>query len=490
LAYAGNDRSPRDQDVLVRDLTTGEVRRVYAGGGRMYAEQWSPDGMRLTMVNKRAAGTDQVVYVLSLEDGRVTRLTPDDRSATFYPGPWLPDGSGILVVTDYGRDMTGLGVLDATTGRLSWLDTPDWEVERVALSRDGRLLVWHVNVDGASQLRARDLVTGEDLEMPPLPLGSAADLQLTPDGQHAVTLMSTPTKPWNVLVVGLENDDLRWVTDAEPLAAPSTFVEPELIHCPARDKRRVPAYLYGPTATEVPVPVVVAIHGGPPMQERPNYSNEGLLQYLVSRGVAVLAPNVRGSSGYGLAYQQAVHRDWGGVDLEDLDDVVRYLRNQPWVDQTRIGLLGRSYGGFSVLSCVSRLPEHEWAAAVAWCGPSNLVTLARAAPPTWRDQVAIMIGDPDKDTDFLMSRSPLTYADRIEAPLYLIQGANDVRVPKQESDQIVQRLRARGVDVRYDVYPDEGHIFSSRAHQAKARADAAEFLLVHLLRAQPTAGNG
>jgi dipeptidyl aminopeptidase/acylaminoacyl peptidase len=482
LAYVGNDRSPGDQDVLIRDLTTGQVRRAYVGGGRVFAGHWSPDGGRLTMVDWRAATTDQVVYVLSVDDGRVTRLRPGDGPATFVPGPWLPDGSGVLVRSDLGRDITGLGVLDAVTGHLSWLDTPDWEVEDVALSRDGRVLVWLVNVDGASQLRARDLATGEDLPMPALPTGSASELLITPDGRQAVMLMSTPTRPRNVLVVDIASRERRWVTDARPLADPSTFVEPVLVHYPARDGRGVPAYLYRPNAVTGPVPVVLAIHGGPPVQERPDYSNDGLFQYLASRGVAVLAPNVRGSRGYGLAYQRAVHRDWGGVDLEDFDDAARYLKDQPWVDPARIGLIGGSYGGFGVLSCVSRLAEHNWAAAVARCGPSNLLTFARAQPPTFRAQVAIMIGDPDTNAEFLMSRSPVTYADQITAPLFLIQGANDVRVPKQESDQIVQRLRDRGIEVRYDVYPDEGHAFGSRANQTKAREDAAEFLLAHLSR--------
>jgi len=480
LAYAGNDRSPVDQDVLLRDLTTGEVRRVYAGGGRVYAGDWSPDGTRLTMVEWRAAGTDRVVHVLSIEDGRVTQLTPPGSSATYNPGPWLPDGSGILVMSDFERDVMGLGVLDAVTGQLTWLDTPDHEVEAVALSRDGGVLAWLVNVDGASQLRARNLITGNDLPMPELPAGWASELRITPDGQQLVMLISTATRPQNVLAVDLASGDMRWVTDARPLADRSTLVDPLLVHYPARNDRQVSALLYRPRTSVERTPVVLAIHGGPPMQERPYYSNDGLFQCLVSNGIAVFAPNVRGSSGYGLEYRRTVNRDWGGVDLEDLDDAVRYLKSQPWVDPTRIGLYGRSYGGFGVLSCVSRLPEHDWAAAVAWCAPSNLVTFTRAQPPTWRTQVAIMIGDPETDAEFLMSRSPVTYADQITAPMFLIQGANDTRVPKEESEQMVTRLRERGVDVRYDVYPNEGHMFGNRENQTKARSDAVEFLLAHL----------
>jgi dipeptidyl aminopeptidase/acylaminoacyl peptidase len=218
------------------------------------------------------------------------------------------------------------------------------------------------------------------------------------------------------------------------------------------------------------------------MQERASYSNDGFFQYLVAEGVAVFAPNVRGSSGYGKAYQRMVYRDWGGVDLSDFADAARYLRGQEWVDPHRVGLVGRSYGGFAVLSCVSRLPELDWTAAVVWCGPSNLVTFARSQPPTWRSHVLAMFGDPDENEELLMSRSPTTYADQIRAPLFVIQGANDPRVPKHESDQIVERLRARGVDVCYDVYADEGHKFGKRENEIKARSDAGKFLLDHLGR--------
>jgi dipeptidyl aminopeptidase/acylaminoacyl peptidase len=181
-----------------------------------------------------------------------------------------------------------------------------------------------------------------------------------------------------------------------------------------------------------------------------------------------------------MSYQQLSYRDWGGGDLGDLADAVHYLRRQDWVDPERIGVVGRSYGGFAVLSCVSRLPELDWAAAVDWCGPSNLVTFTRSQPPTWRSKVALMVGDPETDKDFLMARSPVTYADQIRTPLFIIQGANDPRVPKPESDQIVERLRARGMEVRYDVYPDEGHSFGKRENQIKARSAAGEFLLSHL----------
>ena len=227
-----------------------------------------------------------------------------------------------------------------------------------------------------------------------------------------------------------------------------------------------------------PFPVVLSIHGGPESQERANYS--GYYQYLLSRGIGILAPNVRGSTGYGKTYQKLIHHDWGGAELGDFKAAAEYLRGLDWVDPDRLGVYGGSFGGFATLSCVSRLPEY-WAAAVDIVGPSNLVTFARAVPPTWRRMMAKWVGDPETEAEFLMERSPITYVDQIRAPLFVIQGANDPRVVQGESDQIVARLRERGVDVRYDVYEDEGHGFTKRTNELKAMGDTAAFFEEHLL---------
>ncbi|MFU8773119.1 MAG: alpha/beta hydrolase family protein, partial [Anaerolineales bacterium] len=227
-------------------------------------------------------------------------------------------------------------------------------------------------------------------------------------------------------------------------------------------------------------PVIVSIHGGPEAQELPAYMYSGLYQYLLSRGIGILAPNIRGSTGYGKSYQKLIHRDWGGAELKDIEHAAKYLLSLDWVDPERIGVFGGSFGGFATLSAVSRLPDY-WAAAVDIVGPSNLVTFARAVPPFWKRFMEKWVGDPEKDHDFLMERSPVTYVDQIKAPLFIIQGANDPRVVKSESDQIVEKLRARGVEVRYDIYEDEGHGFTKRHNQLKAWHDTAEFFEKHLL---------
>jgi dipeptidyl aminopeptidase/acylaminoacyl peptidase len=481
LAYAGNDREPSTQDVLVHDLVTGEVRRAYDAGGMVFPFHWSPDGSRLATVELRG-NTDHVLYVVPLA-GPPTRVLPvGDGKAQFLPVAWL--GGDILLRTDAGRDFVGLARVNPDAdpergerGGLHWLATPDWDVEHAELSADGRILVWTVNVDGANELCARDLTTGTDLDVPRLPAGTVDAISLSADGSRLAVLLSTGTLPANVAVVHLDTGRLQWLTDARPVAA-TAVAEPDLVRFPTHDGRDIPAWLYRP-AGPGPFGVVLSIHGGPEAQERPRYNYAGLYQYLLHEGIGVLAPNVRGSTGYGTAYQRLILRDFGGAELGDFEAAARYLRGLDWVDPDRIGVFGGSYGGFATLSCLSRLPQY-WACGVSIVGPSNLVTFARSVPPTWRPIMAAWVGDPETEADFLLSRSPVTYADAIRAPLFVIQGANDPRVVQAESDQIVAKLRARGVEVRYDVYPDEGHGFTKRENEAKALGDTAEFLASHL----------
>ncbi|HEY8474519.1 MAG TPA: prolyl oligopeptidase family serine peptidase [Natronosporangium sp.] len=480
LAYSADDRSPGDRDVLVRDLDTGAVRRVYTGDGDAYPGAWSPDGQWLTVVEHRPERAATVISLVAADGGVVKRLTPEGCAATTWPGPWLPDGAGFLVRSTAGRDFVGLGVMDAVTGELSWLATPEADVTHAAVAGAGRTLVWLTNLDGVSRLAARDLVTGRDRQLPALPAGTVSGLAATPGGRFAVVLLATPTRPANLMVIDLEGRNLRWLTNVRPARAePARFVAPRRIRYPSRYGFEMPGYLYRPRWTR-PVGAVLAIHDGPGRQAEPGYAYDGFFQYLAAAGLAVLAPNIRGSAGYGLSYQRAIERDWGGVDLADLADAAGYLRRQDWIDSDRIGLLGRSYGGFAALSCVARLPELNWAAAVSWSGPSDLVAFARSQLPGRRSQVLAMFGDPAEVGPFLRSRSPITHVDQIRTPLFVIQGASDPYVPRQVTDQLVKRLLARRVTVRYDVYHDEGHQFTNPENERSAWSAAGEFLLAHL----------
>jgi dipeptidyl aminopeptidase/acylaminoacyl peptidase len=476
LAYTANDREPTDQDVLVRDLVTGEVRRLLDLSGFFDAGPWARDSSALLAHDFRS--NTEVAPLVARLDGTFTRLL-EGRPGKHVGAGWSEDDATVYLTTDLDRDFVGLGRLGVADGLFSMVEAPDWDIEHAAVVADGRLAVWSVNEDGVSRLRARDPVGGTELTGAERALGTVTALSAARDGGCVAVIAATATRPENVGVLDIATGGFRWVTDSVPTAAdPASFVEPTLVRFPTHDGREIPAYLYRP-AGDGPFGVVLSIHGGPESQERPEYSYNGLYQYLLSRGVGVLAPNVRGSTGYGTAYQKLIHHDWGGDELQDLERAHRYLTGLDWVDRARIGVFGASFGGFAALSCVSRLPS-LWAAGVSIVGPSNLLTFVDSVPPTWRRFVAEWVGDADTEQGFLRERSPITYADDIVAPLFVIQGANDQRVVQAESDQIVERLRSRGIDVRYDVYPDEGHGFAKRSNEMKALSDAAEFLISYL----------
>ncbi|WP_447002550.1 S9 family peptidase [Saccharothrix isguenensis] len=468
VVYAGNDRDPAVQDVLVQDLETGAVRRVESvAATRLHAVSVSPDGRwLLTSGMHSVTDTDLGLVDLHEPDAPLRVVTAHEDQRLHIAGPWTD--SGFLLLHNADREFLALGSYSPATGVTTEV-APPWDVEQVVAS--GAVRAWTVNEAGISRLFVvRD---GEPVASPELPSGVIASLAVA--GDVLTFLLTTGSRPAEVVALDLSANELRYLTSSAPSVA---CAEPELVHYPTHDGREVPAWLYRPRGDGVRG-VVLSIHGGPATQERPQYNYVGLYQYLVSQGIAVLAPNVRGSTGYGKTYQRLIAHDYGGDELGDFEHAVKYLHGLDWVDPARIGVWGGSYGGFAALSCLSRLPS-LWAAGVSIVGPSNLLTMVRSVPETWRASMAESVGDPDTEADFLLARSPITYADAITAPLFVVQGANDPRVVKAESDQIVAALRARGVDVRYDVYEDEGHGFANRANELKVMGDTAEFLVAHL----------
>jgi dipeptidyl aminopeptidase/acylaminoacyl peptidase len=485
FAYASNARKPADMECWVRDAGTGEAQPVFGEGKFSFPGRFSPDGSKLLALDFRN-NSDVSIHLVDVAGGGVRELTPHEDEGLYLPGPWARDGSGFYLVTDDGSEFRGLAFFSVESDSFEWVEEPTADVDDVALSDDGRVLAWLVNEHGYDRLRLRDLETGEDLPAPELPAGARPHLTgaepplaLSPDGSHAALIVSSPRRPPEAWIVETSSGRAWPVTDSRLGGLQEDdLVEIELVSFPTFDGREIPAWLYRPNV-EGKVPMVLSIHGGPEAQERPVY--QPLYQYLLSRGIGVLATNIRGSTGYGKSYQRLVQRDWGGGDMQDWEHAVKWLQQQDWVDAQRVGVFGGSYGGFAVLTCVTRLPDY-WAAAVDIFGPSNLVTFAKAVPPTWRRFIARFVGDPETEADFLMERSPITYVENVKAPLLVIQGATDPRVVKGESDQMVEKLRELGRDVDYVVFDDEGHGFTKRPNELKAYRLASEWLERHLLR--------
>jgi dipeptidyl aminopeptidase/acylaminoacyl peptidase len=477
LLFCGNQERQTDMSVYVLDIAEGERTLVLDQERRQfYPAAWHPDGHRTAILDV-LGNTDQHAYLFDIDGGELRDLTPHEEEEFNSPVAFSADGRRLYSVTDRGAEHNFLESIDLATGAREPVIKADWDIEHVELSADRRRAGYTIDEDGYSRFHVRNLETGRNLPFPDMPQGFCSQYAMSPDGRLVAALVGTGKRVFDVYVANIEAGTVTRVTDNFLGGIPEPeLVEPELIHFPTFDGKRVPAWLYRPLGATGRLPVLLSIHGGPEVQERTHVTrSSSFYQYLLTRGVAVLAPNIRGSTGYGKSYQRLIHRDWGGDELKDIEHAAKWLRGQPWVDRDRIAVYGASFGGFATLSAMTRLPDY-WRCGIDLVGPSNLVTFARAVPPHWRAMMKTFVGDPEEDFDFLMSRSPITYVDHIKAPLLVLQGANDPRVVKPESDQMVEKLRSLGQEVEYHVFEDEGHDFSKRANQLKAYQIIAAFL--------------
>ena len=477
MLFDGNQERPTDVAIYLLDIPSGRYKLVLDLEARQfYPAAWHPDGRRAAIAEVLGT-TDQSAFVFDVESGELRNLTPHEGDEFNAPVGFSADGSCLYNLTDRGTEQNCLETIDLTTGKRAALIQSDWGIEQADLSADRRRIAYTIDEDGYSRFHAYDIQAGRELRFPEMPQGVCSQFAISPDGRLVAGLVATGTRVFDVYVADLDSGSVTRVTDNFLGGIPEPeLVEPELVHFPTFDGKQIPAWLYRPQEAGGKMPVVLSIHGGPEAQERTHVTrSSSFYQYLLSRGIAVLAPNIRGSTGYGKTYQKLIHRDWGGDELKDIDYAARWLRGQSWVDGERIAVYGASFGGFATLSAMTRLPDY-WRCGIDLVGPSNLVTFVKAVPPHWRALMKELLGDPEDDFDFLMARSPITYVEKMKAPLLVLQGANDPRCVKPESDQMVEKLRSVGVDVEYHVFDDEGHDFSKRANQLKAYRLIAAFL--------------
>lgn len=479
VAFSSNARQPTDMDIVVEDVETATERVLVAGPTWYVAGGWSPDGQAL-LVMRVQANTDQDLFIVDAASGALRHLTthrPEDGSdVSNVPAGWLADGRP-LGMTDAGREHLYLAAYDATTGAREIIDAPEWDVELAASSADGRAQIWSVNEDGYSTLRwQRDRKRGGERALG----GVCEDLILSADGSLAAYHRTSATDAPQLWVLDLRTGEARKVFETARTVRASDLVEPELIRIAAADGD-IPCFVFRPNGAAGRTPAVLYPHGGPEGQSRPGFPDRmAYLQSLVDRGITLVVPNIHGSTGYGLRWQKAIHRDWGGIDARDLRAVADWMAADPRIDPQRLAVYGGSYGGFATLVCVTTMPD-RWNCAVDVFGVANLVTMIEHAQPNWRRFLKLWIGDLETDRAKLVERSPINHMDKVRCPMLVVQGTNDPRVPKEESDQVVERLRARGVPVEYMVFEDEGHGFTKRANQDRAHARIVEFLTQQLV---------
>jgi dipeptidyl aminopeptidase/acylaminoacyl peptidase len=485
IAFASNRREESVFDIYVqgRAETGDDAELIHEGDGWLSLGGWSPDDSRL-LVHEAYSSFDHDAYVLDVESGELTHLTDHSEDAIRYSSlSWSPDGTGVYCCTDLDADTLYLARLDAETGDIETVEEGgEWNLDGVALDDETGRLVYSRNVDGYTKLTVGELTGETTIEAfpdPEIPAGVAGGVAFDDEADRFAVTVTADTENTNVYVVDVASGDAERWTRASTAGIPEeTFRESELVRYETFDDREIPGYLSLPeSAPEEGTPVIVDIHGGPESQRRPSFSP--VKQYLLEHGYAVFEPNVRGSTGYGRAYTHLDDVEKRMDSVADIEAAVEWLADRPDIDGDRIVAKGGSYGGFMVLAALTEYPE-LWAAGIDTVGIANFVTFLENTGSWRRELREAEYGSLSEDREFLESISPINNIESIEAPLFVLHGANDPRVPVGEAEQIVEQARAQGVPVRKLIFEDEGHGFSKLENRKEAYTEIVDFLDEHV----------
>ena len=469
-AYSSNARRSTDMDIVVADLRTREERPLLTGEAWHVVGGWSPDGTQL-LVMRVLDNTTQDLLIVDPRTGASREITTHSEDVSHIPAGWLADGR-VIEITDIDGEHLWLAALDPKTGARESIDRPSWDIELAVSSADGRVQAWSVNEDGYSKIRWR--VDGGPSRERDIK-GVCEDLVISADGSRVGFVRYSAVEPWQVWTLDTASGDARIAITTTTNVPKTELSEPELIRIPG-PQGDIPCFIYRPRNARKPYAAILYPHGGPEGQSRPAFAAAAMHQLaLIDAGIALVVPNIHGSTGYGRSWQAAIHKDWGGVDLRDLRAVTKWMTEQKDFDQKRLAVYGGSYGGFATLLCVTQIPD-VWRCAVDVFGVANLVTMLENAQPNWRRFLLRWIGDLETDRAKLVERSPITHIENVKCPMLILQGSNDPRVPQEESDQVVEKLRKLGRRVEYVVYPDEGHGFTKKKNADDAYGRIVAFL--------------
>jgi dipeptidyl aminopeptidase/acylaminoacyl peptidase len=488
VAWTMSTADSAKRTIFVADAGKPDSRKpAHEAEGFWAPIDWSHDGKRLLLFNYVSI-TNSALHILDLASGEVTRVNPTEEDVFYGGAKFAPDGRNLFYVSDQDSEFRNLVRYDIVSGRKTVM-TGDigWDVESFDLSPDGRRLVFSVNEGGLSKLFVRSAQNNAELGAPPLPPGVISGLTFSPDGRQFAFTLNSATSPGDVWSYDLVIKRLtRWTESEVGGLDTDEFVSPELVTFPTFDEvdgkaRRIPAFVYKPKG-KGPHPVVVSIHGGPEGQFRPRFGST--YQFWANElGIAVIAPNVRGSSGYGKTYVTLDNGRKREDSVKDIGALLDWIATQGDLDKDRVMVYGGSYGGYMVLASMTHYND-RLAGAVDIVGISNFVTFLENTKGYRRDLRRVEYGD-EREPEmraFLEEISPLNNADKITKPLFIIQGLNDPRVPASEAEQILAAIRKNGGTAWYLLAKDEGHGFRKKSNRDYMTEAVALFFQEFLLK--------
>ncbi len=493
FAYTSNRRSTGDLDIYVAPLASpADAKMVFQGkGGGWNMADWSADDSKM-LVLEYISVNESKMYVLETASGKLEQINPSAKQIAYGGGGFAKNGKGVFLVSDEDAEFQQLRFYDFATKKTTAL-TPkiNWDVEQFELTEDGKTLVFSTNEGGYSKLYALDTDKMTYAPISGLPNGVIGGFGFDKSGSRLAMTVNTPTVPGDVFVLTLKTNALeRWTFSETGGLNAANFTEPTLIEYPTFDKvsgkpRLIPSFLYTPKNAPGKIPVVISIHGGPEGQSLPTFSSQ--IQFWVNEmKLAVLVPNVRGSTGYGKTYVKLDNGFLRENSVKDIGALLDWVQKQPNLDAGRVAVFGGSYGGYMSLASMTNY-NARFKCGIDLFGISNFVTFLKNTSAYRQDLRRVEYGDErdPKMNAHQLTISPLTNIKNITKPMLIYQGKNDPRVPLSESEQMVEALKQNQVSVWYIMAKDEGHGITKKANRDQMNAAIAEFLEKHLIGEPP-----
>jgi dipeptidyl aminopeptidase/acylaminoacyl peptidase len=482
IFFSSNRRRGASTDSYLLDVASGEVRMVAEHRGVGGIRDVSRDG-KSAVVSRVTNRGDNNLYLISLADGREALLTPHEGPGSFLGGGFAPDGRTVYLASNKDRELLALArVTIGERGQPGPVEVlaarADAELSGGTMNDQGTVIALLWNVAGRSELSWYDVPDQRMAEGPQLPAEIAGGLEFTKDGQRLAMVLTGAAAPPDVWVLEMRTQQFTQVTHSPHAGVDLTaMVRPELVHYRALDGLPLSGWLYRPHEATGPGPTVLSFHGGPESQERPGFNST--YQALLARGMAVFAPNVRGSSGFGETF---VNLDNGALRenaIKDIKASVDAVVTAGAADPRRIGIMGGSYGGYMVMAGLTEYPD-LFAAGANLFGIVNFETFFKNTQPWMAAISTVEYGNPETEAEMLRRLSPIHRIHRITAPTIVLHGANDTNVPVVEAEQVVEQLKKRHVPVEYVLFPDEGHGWRKMPNRIRSAVAIVRFFETHL----------
>ena len=477
-----NERDPRFFDIYRYDVKTYERTMFYKNDDGFFPAGVSGDGKWIALFKfNTTSNTDVHLYDVAAKTTK--HLTPHTADAQYQPSSFDPESAFLYYTTNDGTEFMRLRRYSLRNGTHEDVEKAAWDISGVSFSRNGKYRVLAVNEDGRGVIKVTETATGKPVRLPSLPSGGVAGVTIGNSESVMAFYLNGDRSPNDLFYLKLGTAQPTKLTSSlNPEIDAADLVDTQVVRFKARDGMTIPNILWKPhQATPAnKAPALVWVHGGPGGQTTAGYSS--VIQYLVNHGYVVLGINNRGSSGYGRSFFAADDQKHGREPLWDCVDAKKYLASLPYVDANRVGIIGGSYGGYMVLAALAYQPD-VFDVGVDIFGVSNWLRTLESIPAWWEAQRKALhaeMGDPVAQKQMLHDISPVFHADKIKKPLLVLQGANDPRVLKAESDDIVAAVKKNNVPVEYIVFPDEGHGFTKKKNQIEGYSAVLKFLDTHL----------